>query len=82
MTRTTSVTVDPDKMMNAELHAHFSHLLVGHATDVDARLGDVDAKLTDVLDKIDVLEAAFKSKLDTKFHEVLTQLPQPRDNVR
>ncbi|KAK1648844.1 hypothetical protein QYE76_066649 [Lolium multiflorum] len=69
-------------MTNVEMHAHFTHLLGGHATDVDGRLGDVDAKLTDALDKIDGLEAAFNSKLDAKFQELLTRLPQPRDNVQ
>ncbi|KAK1649016.1 hypothetical protein QYE76_066821 [Lolium multiflorum] len=69
-------------MTSEELHAHFNHLLGGHATDVDARLGDVDAKLTDALDKMDGLEAAFNSKLDAKFQEVLSRLPPPRDNVR
>ncbi|KAK1695348.1 hypothetical protein QYE76_012045 [Lolium multiflorum] len=69
-------------MTNAEMHAHFLHLLGGHTTDVDGRLGDVDAKLTDALDKIDGLEAAFNSKLDAKFQELLTRLPPPRDNVR
>ncbi|KAK1626629.1 hypothetical protein QYE76_000944 [Lolium multiflorum] len=69
-------------MTNAELHAHFTHLLGGHAHDVDARHGDVDSKLTDTLDKMDGLETAFKSKLDAKFQEVLTRLPQPRDNER
>ena len=82
MTGTDSATVDPDKMTNAELHAHFTHLLGGHAHDVDARLGDVDAKLTDALEKMDGLEEAFTSKLDAKFQEVLARLPQPRDNVR
>ncbi|KAK1668552.1 hypothetical protein QYE76_056711 [Lolium multiflorum] len=69
-------------MTNAEMHAHFTHLLGGHATDVDGRLGDVDAKLTDALDKIDGLEAAFNSKLDAKFQELLTRLPPPRANVQ
>ncbi|KAK1665812.1 hypothetical protein QYE76_053971 [Lolium multiflorum] len=69
-------------MTREELHAHFTHLLDGHAHDVDARLGDVDAKLTDALDKMDGLKAAFNSKLDAKFQEVLSRLPQPRDNVR
>ncbi|KAK1601979.1 hypothetical protein QYE76_027084 [Lolium multiflorum] len=69
-------------MTNAEMHAHFLHLLGGHATDVDGRLGDVDAKLTDALDKIDGLEAAFNSKLDAKFQELLTRLPPPRVNVQ
>ncbi|KAK1626467.1 hypothetical protein QYE76_000782 [Lolium multiflorum] len=78
----TSAAVDPAKMTSEELHAHFTHLLGGHATDVDARLADVDAKLTDALDKMDGLEAAFNSKLDAKFQELLTRLPQPRDNVR
>ncbi|KAK1616605.1 hypothetical protein QYE76_022122 [Lolium multiflorum] len=45
-------------MMNAEMHAHFTHLLGGHAHDVDARLGEVDAKLTDALEKMDGLEEA------------------------
>jgi hypothetical protein len=82
MTGTTMDAVDPSKMTNNELHAHFTQLLGGHAHDVDARLGDVDAKLTYSLDKIDGLEAAFNSKLDAKFQEVLARLPQPRDNVR
>ncbi|KAK1694069.1 hypothetical protein QYE76_010766 [Lolium multiflorum] len=53
-----------------------------HARDTDARIGDVDAKLTNALDKLDGLEAAFNSKLDAKFQELLTRLPPPRDNVR
>ncbi|KAK1607479.1 hypothetical protein QYE76_031152 [Lolium multiflorum] len=69
-------------MTNAEMHAHFLHLLGGHTTDVDGRLGDVDAKLTDALDKIEGLEAAFNSKLDAKFQELLTRLPPPRANVQ
>ncbi|KAK1611076.1 hypothetical protein QYE76_034749 [Lolium multiflorum] len=78
---TESANVDPDKMTNAEMHAHFLHLLSGHATDVDGRLGDVDAKLTDALDKIDGLEAAFNTKLDAKFQELLTRLPPPRQRA-
>ncbi|KAK1682332.1 hypothetical protein QYE76_043180 [Lolium multiflorum] len=81
-TSTESANVDPDKMTNAEMHAHFLHLLGGHATDVDGCLGDVDAKLTDALDKIEGLEAAFNSKLDAKFQELLTRLPPPRANVQ
>ncbi|KAK1617425.1 hypothetical protein QYE76_022942 [Lolium multiflorum] len=81
-TSTESANVDPDKMTNTEMHAHFLHLLGGHTTDVDGRLGDVDAKLTDALDKIDGLEAAFNSKLDAKFQELLTRLPPPRVNVQ
>ncbi|KAK1664996.1 hypothetical protein QYE76_053155 [Lolium multiflorum] len=69
-------------MTSEELHAHFTHLLGGHARDTEARIGDVDAKLTDALDKLDGLEAAFNSKLDAKFQELLTRLPPPRDNVR
>ncbi|KAK1680882.1 hypothetical protein QYE76_041730 [Lolium multiflorum] len=76
-TSTESANVDPDKMTNAEMHAHFIHLLGGHSTDVDGRLGDVDAKLTEALDKIDGLEASFNSKLDAKFQELLTRLPPP-----
>ncbi|KAK1660235.1 hypothetical protein QYE76_048394 [Lolium multiflorum] len=52
----------------------------GHARDVDARIGDVDAKLTDA-HKLDGLETTFNSKLDAKFRAV-TRLPPPRDNVR
>ncbi|KAK1608008.1 hypothetical protein QYE76_031681 [Lolium multiflorum] len=81
-TSTESANVDPDKMTNTEMHAHFLHLLGGHTTDVDGRLGDVDAKLTDALDKIDGLEAAFNSKLDAKFQELLTRLPPPRVHVQ
>ncbi|KAK1602099.1 hypothetical protein QYE76_017142 [Lolium multiflorum] len=69
-------------MTSEELHAHFTHLLGGHARDTEARIGDVDAKLTDALDKLDGLEAAFNSKLDAKFQELLTRLPPPRANVQ
>ncbi|KAK1649494.1 hypothetical protein QYE76_067299 [Lolium multiflorum] len=79
---TESANVDPANMTSEELHAHFTHLLGGHARDVDARIGDVDAKLTDALDKLDGLEAAFNSKLDAKFQELLTRLPPPRVNVQ
>ena len=82
MTGPTPAAVDPAKMTSEQLHAHFTHLLGGHARDVDARIGDVDAKLTDALDKLDGLETAFNSKLDAKFQELLTRLPPPRDNVR
>jgi hypothetical protein len=58
-------------MTNAELHAHFTQLLVGHAHDVDTCLGDVDSKLFDAMEKIDGLEVAFNTKLDAKFQEVL-----------
>jgi hypothetical protein len=58
--------VDPEKM-TSKLHAHFTQLLVGHAHDVDTRLGDVDSKLSDVMEKIDGLEEAFNAKLDAKF---------------
>ncbi|KAK1697712.1 hypothetical protein QYE76_014409 [Lolium multiflorum] len=74
--------VDPTKMTSEQLHAHFTHLLGGHARDTDARIGDMDAKLTDALDKLDGLEVAFDSKLDAKFQELLTRLPPPRDNVQ
>ncbi|KAK1649006.1 hypothetical protein QYE76_066811 [Lolium multiflorum] len=80
--RPTPAAVDPAKMTSEELHAHFTHLLGGHARDTEARIGDVDAKLTDALDKLDGLEAAFNSKLDAKFQELLTRLPPPHDNVR
>jgi hypothetical protein len=38
-------------------------------------LGDVDSKLSDAMEKIDGLEAAFNAKLDAKFQEVLAWLP-------
>jgi hypothetical protein len=40
---------------------------VGHAQDVDTRLGAVDSKLSDEMDKIAGLEASFNTKLDAKF---------------
>jgi hypothetical protein len=46
MTIATKEDVDPKKMTNAELHAHFTQLLVGRAHNVDTRLGDVDMLLT------------------------------------
>ncbi|KAK1602098.1 hypothetical protein QYE76_017141 [Lolium multiflorum] len=80
--RPTPAAVDPATMTSEELHAHFTHLLGGHARDTEARIGDVDAKLTDALDKLDGLEAAFNTKLDAKFQELLTRLPPPRANVQ
>jgi hypothetical protein len=62
-------------MTSADLHAHFTQLLVGHAHDVDTRLGDVDSKLSDAMEKIDGLEEAFNAKLDAKFQDVLARLP-------
>jgi hypothetical protein len=82
MTGTTKEDVDPEKMTNAELHAHFTELLVGRAHDVDTRLGDVDSKLSNTMEKIDGLEVAFHSKLDTKFLDILARLPpQPQLGV-
>jgi hypothetical protein len=75
MTETTKDDVDPEKMTSAELHAHFTRLLVGCAHDVDTRLGDVDSKFSDAMDKIADLEASFNIKLDAKFQEVLARLP-------
>jgi hypothetical protein len=82
MTGTAKDDVDPEKMTTTELHAHFTRLLVGHAQHVDTRLGDVDSKLSDAMDKIAGLEASFNAKLDTKFQEVLACLPpQPQPGV-
>jgi hypothetical protein len=75
MTGTTKDDADLEKMTSAELHAHFTRLLVGRAQDVDTRLGDGDSKLSDAMDKIAVLEASFNTKLDAKFQEVLGRLP-------
>jgi hypothetical protein len=67
MTGTTKDDVDSEKMTTAELHAHFTRLLVRRAQDVDTRLGDVDSKLSDAMDKIAGLEASFNTKLDARF---------------
>jgi hypothetical protein len=67
MTRPAKDDVDSEKMTRAELHAHFTWLLVGQAQDVGTRLGDVDSKLSDTMDKIVGLEASFNTKLDGKF---------------
>jgi hypothetical protein len=56
----TANSMNPEKMTNAELHAHFTKLFVGRAQDVDTRFADT-------MEKIDGLEAAFNTKLDTKF---------------
>jgi hypothetical protein len=53
MIGTTKEDVDPEKMTNAKLHAHFTELLVGHEHDVDTRLGDLDSKLSGAMEKID-----------------------------
>jgi hypothetical protein len=67
MTGTTKDDVDLEKMTSAELHAHFTQLLVGYAHNVDTRLGDVDSKLFDVMEKIVGLDESFNAKLDAKF---------------
>ena len=51
---------DPEKMTNAELHAHFNHLLVERAQDVDNQIAAA-------MERIDELEEAFNTKLDAKF---------------
>jgi hypothetical protein len=82
MTGTTKDDVDPEKMTSAELHAHFTRLLVGRAQDVETRLGDVDSKLSDAMDKIAGLEASFNTKLDARFREILARLPpQPQPGI-
>jgi hypothetical protein len=67
MTGTAKDDVDPEKMTSAEWHAYFTRLLVGRVQDVDTRLGNVDSKLSDVMDKTACLEASFNAKLDAKF---------------
>jgi len=37
--------IDPEKMTNIELHAHFSKLLVGRAQDVDTQLAAAMEKI-------------------------------------
>jgi hypothetical protein len=74
--------VDPKTVTSAELHAHFTWLLVGHAQDVDTRLGDVDSKFSNAMDKIVGLEKSFNAKLNAKFQEVLARLPpQPQPGI-
>jgi hypothetical protein len=74
--------VRPEKMTSAELHAHFTRLLVGRAQDVDSRLADVDSKFSDAMDKIAGLEESFNTKLDAMFQEVLARLPpQPQPGI-
>src|SRR3954462_10670725 len=73
----TDTSKNPATMTNEELHAHFSELLVSRAEDVDTRLGEFDAKLTNAVDKIDGLEKSFNAKLDARFKELLNRLPAP-----
>src|SRR3954463_12792822 len=73
----TDTSRNPATMTNEELHAHFSELLVSRAEDVDTRLGEFDAKLTNAVDKIDGLEKSFNAKLDARFKEILNRLPAP-----
>src|SRR3954470_9398428 len=73
----TDTSKNPATMTNEELHAHFSELLVSRAEDVDTRLGEFDAKLTNTVDKIDGLEKSFNAKLDARFKELLNRLPAP-----
>src|SRR3954462_2373624 len=73
----TDTSKNPATMTNKELHAHFSELLVSRAEDVDTRLGEFDAKLTNAIDKIDGLEKSFNAKLDARFKEILNRLHAP-----
>src|SRR3954462_11904325 len=73
----TDTSKNPATMTNEELHAHFSELLVSRAEDVDTRLGEFDAKLTNAVDKIDGLEKSFNAKLDARFKEILDRFPAP-----
>src|SRR3954462_1354164 len=73
----TDTSKNPATMTNKELHAHFSELLVSRAEDVDTRLGEFDAKLTNAVYKIDGLEKSFNAKLDARFKEILNRLPAP-----
>jgi hypothetical protein len=77
MTGTTKEDVDPEKMMNAELHAHFTQMLVGSAHDVDTRLGNVDPKLSDAMEQIDGLKESFQRQ--ARGHSWLP--PQPGVHV-
>jgi hypothetical protein len=65
--------VDPEKMPNKEMHAHFTKLLVGRVHDVETRIDTIDSRLADTMEKIDGLETSFNSRLDA----VLARLPAP-----
>src|SRR3954467_9586853 len=73
----TDTSWNPATMTNEELHAHFSELLASRAEDVETRLGEFDAKLTNAVDKIDGLEKSFNAKLDARFKEIFNRLPAP-----
>jgi hypothetical protein len=64
----TALSNDPKTMTSAQLHTHFTKLVGDHMQDVNTRFGDT-------MDPIDGLEAAFITKLDAKFQEVLNHLP-------
>ena len=66
----TPETSDPTKMTPMDMHAHFTKLVGDQAQDVDTRF-------IDVMEKIEGLEAAFNSKLDAKFQELLDRFPAP-----
>ena len=61
---------DWENMTNKELHDKFQQMMSGQVQDVLNRFEEA-------MEKIDVMEKMFKTKLDNKFNEFLAHLPPP-----
>src|SRR5215216_2586631 len=62
--------IDWENMTNKELHDKFQQMMSGQVADVLNRFDEA-------MEKIDGMEKSFETKLDNKFNELLTRLPQP-----
>ena len=62
--------IDWENMTNKELHDKFQQMMSGQVEDVLNRFEEA-------MEKIDGMEKSFETKLDNKFNELLTRLPQP-----
>ena len=62
--------IDWENMTNKELHDKFQQMMSG-------QVGDVLNRFEEAMEKIDGMEKLFETKLDNKFNELLSRLPQP-----
>ena len=62
--------IDWENMRNKELHDKFQQMMSGQVEDVLNRFEEA-------MEKIDGIEKAFETKLDNRFNELHTRLPQP-----
>ena len=62
--------IDWENLTNKELHDKFQQMMSGQVEDLVNRFEES-------MEKIDGIEKTSETKLDNKFNELLTHLPQP-----